>query len=631
MRRGKLTEQAYRYLRDGIMRGEFPTGSVLAETEIARRLGSSRTPVRHALGLLLQEGLLEIAPRRQVIVRGFTDEHRSEILLLREALEAVAVRRACEVMTLEDIDYLRLLLIRQRRAAREGRHDDFLELDEEFHLRIGEGAQLPILRAFLNQLRGRPGCEDRGREAARCSRPGRRGARAPGRRARAARRRHGACTARRAPPPNRVLGRTAPAAPDARGSRDVTSAFTLREAHVLDRAGSFDGPCDVRVEGGRIAAVGRGLPSDGASVDFSGLWLMPGVFDCHDHVTFSTVDVNEVLSTPVTQWALESAANARTTVEAGVTFVRDLAGADRGLRAGIAAGHVPGPTLQISVVLICQTGGHGDGYLSGAGLEINLTPDYPGRPPYVVDGEDSMRHAVRAVLRAGADWIKLATTGGLVSEHDQPLVAELTPEEIAVAVFEASRKGKPVAAHAYGGDGLTNAVLAGVRSIEHGGFLTEEQATLMAERGCFLVPTLSAMRDCLRWAEDGVLTPTQCEKILGFGLDIGSCVRIAKEHGVPLASGTDYISREQHGNNLEELALMHQAGLTVEEALLAATAGGAELCGVADDYGRIEPGFVFDAIVFDRDPGDLSELAVGGVFQAGRPVVRHPRLAEALP
>jgi imidazolonepropionase-like amidohydrolase len=251
----------------------------------------------------------------------------------------------------------------------------------------------------------------------------------------------------------------------------------------------------------------------------------------------------------------------------------------------------------------------------------------------VVDGPEAMRHVVRETLRAGADWIKLATTGGLVSDHDQPLVAELTPEEIAVAVFEAGRKGKGVAAHAYGGDGLTNAVKAGVRSIEHGGFLTEEQATLMAERGCFLVPTLSAMRDCLRWAREGSLTPTQCEKILNLGLELGRCVQIAKEYGVPLASGTDYIDRRQHGNNLEEIVLMHEAGLTVEEALLTATAGGAELCGVAHEYGRIAEGYVFDAIVLDDDPGDLSALAhpgaVSGVFKAGRPAVAHPRLELA--
>src|SRR5581483_5568246 len=109
---------------------------------------------------------------------------------------------------------------------------------------------------------------------------------------------------------------------------------------------------------------------------------------------------------------------------------------------------------------------------------------------------------------------------------------ELTPEEIAVAVFEAERKGKPVAAPAYGGEGLTNAVLGGVRSIEHGGFLTEEQGALMADRGCFLVPTRAAMRDGLRWAEDEPLTPVQGRKILDLGLDLGSCVRFAKEYGV---------------------------------------------------------------------------------------------------
>jgi imidazolonepropionase-like amidohydrolase len=411
-----------------------------------------------------------------------------------------------------------------------------------------------------------------------------------------------------------------------------TATFTLREAMVLDRSGGFAGPVDVRVEDGRVAAVGAGLAGAGPSLDFSGLWLLPGIFDCHDHVTFSTVEMTELLNTPVSQWALETARNARVTLEAGVTFVRDLAGADRGIRDSLAAGFVTGPKLQISVTLICQTGGHGDAYLRGAGLETAHTPAFAGRPPFVVDGADSMRHAVRATLRAGADWIKLATTGGLVSDHDQPLIAEFTLEEIAVAVFEAARKGTGVAAHAYGGDGLTNAVEAGARSIEHGGFLTEEQAQLMASRGTYLVPTLSAMRDCVRWATEGALTPTQCKKILDFGLDIGQCVRIAKEYGVPLASGTDYINREQHGRNLEELWLMHQAGLSVEETLLVATAGGAALCGVDDEYGRIEQGYVFDAVVLDADPGDLSAFqepgAVTGVFQAGRPTVPHARATE---
>ncbi|HEY7691228.1 MAG TPA: amidohydrolase family protein [Gaiellaceae bacterium] len=407
--------------------------------------------------------------------------------------------------------------------------------------------------------------------------------------------------------------------------------LVLRSAQVLDEGGGFTGAVDVHVQDGRVAALKANLDAAGAvEVDCAGLWLLPGVFDCHDHVTLSTVDMLEVLQTPVSQWALESARNTCRTLEAGVTFVRDLAGADRGVRDAIAAGFVPGPCLQISVTLICQTGGHGDAYLHGAALEGSLTPESPGRPPYRVDGADSMRAAVRATLRAGADWIKLATTGGLVSEHDEPLVPELTTEEIGIAVFEAARKGRHVAAHAYGGEGLTNAVEAGVRSIEHGGFLTEEQARLMADRGCYLVPTLSAMRDCLRWAEEGALTPTQCRKILDLGLDLGECVRIAKEYAVPLASGTDYISRDQHGNNLEELSLMREAGLTPEETLLVATAGGADLCGVAHERGRIAPGFVFDAVVLDADPGDLGVFrtpgAVTGVFQAGRAVVPHERV-----
>jgi DNA-binding GntR family transcriptional regulator len=152
--RGPLADRAYWHVRNGILRGELPPGTVLTESELASTIGGSRTPVRQALGRLLQEGLIEVGPRRQSIVRGFTPDHREELLLLREALEGVAVRRACAVMELAGIDELRLLIIRQRRAAAAGSNDAFLELDEQFHLEIAEGAGLPILHAFLTQLRG---------------------------------------------------------------------------------------------------------------------------------------------------------------------------------------------------------------------------------------------------------------------------------------------------------------------------------------------------------------------------------------------------------------------------------------------------------------------------------------------
>ena len=412
-------------------------------------------------------------------------------------------------------------------------------------------------------------------------------------------------------------------------------AAVFRGANVLDESGEFSGPLDVEVDGeGLVVAVGRDLLSDAESVDAHGLFLMPGVFDCHLHLTMSALSPGEALATPPTQAVLETARNARTTLEAGVTFVRDLAGLDRGIRDAIGMGYVPGPTIQTSIVMLSQTGGHGDNFMAGPGLDPGPGQiAVAGRPPIVVDGVDGMRRGVRELLRGGADWIKIATTGGLVSDHDQPLIADFVPEELDVAVQEASRKGRPVAAHAYGGEGLTAAVEAGVRSIEHGGFLTEEQAVLMARRGCWLVPTLSAMRDCLRFAREGLFTPPQCRKVLGLGLELGACVQLAKEHGVKLASGTDYISRLQHGRNLEELSLMRQAGLTAAEALLVATRGGAELCGVDDRYGRIAPGYVFDAIVLDQDPGDLSCFdepgAVKGVYQRGVAVKAHEQLVAA--
>jgi imidazolonepropionase-like amidohydrolase len=417
------------------------------------------------------------------------------------------------------------------------------------------------------------------------------------------------------------------------------SSFVLRNATVLDESGGFTGPVDVAVADGRVVAVEPDAELDGAtSIDFEDLWVIPGVFDCHDHVTLSSIEAIELLRTPVTQWTLESARNLRRTLEGGVTFVRDACGADVGMREAIARGFVPGPRLQVSVVALSQTGGHLDGFLPGPGAEITadyVIPDYPGRPPYLVDGADEMRRAVRTVLRTGADWVKLCTTGGILSAHDEAEVAQFTLEEIQVAVFEAERRGKGVMVHAFGGDGLDNAVEAGVRSIEHGVYLTEEQAVRMADAGCWLVPTLAILDDVIRWTEDGLLPPYATRKGLELKERIGGAVEIAREHGVQIALGTDYVSRDQHGSNLEEITLMHEAGLSVEEALLAATVRGAELCGVAEDYGRIAPGYVFDAIVLDEDPGDLSLFARGdcvrGVFKDGAPVVPHARIAEGAP
>ena len=409
------------------------------------------------------------------------------------------------------------------------------------------------------------------------------------------------------------------------------SSIVLRDAMMLDAGGGFAGPTDCSVTAGVIEAIGQNLrvSADTQELDCTGLWLIPGVFDCHTHVSSSTVDKQEILTTPVTQWALATGQNLRRIVECGVTYTRDAGGADSGFRAAVNSGLIPGPRLALSVNMLSQTGGHSDEYLAGTGMEWSGLPGWPGRPSCVVDGVDEMRKATRQLLRAGADWIKICTTGGVVSSHDAPDEPQFTPEEIAVAVHEARRKGRFVMAHAFGGPGLHNAVRAGVRSIEHGLLLTEEDAAEMAEAGCYLIPTLSILHRLLEWLDssDGgpPLSANSLAKAQSVRPLLGNAVRVAREAGVPLAVGTDFISREMHGHNLEELSFMHQAGLPVEEVLLAATCGGAALCGVDETLGRFAPGYVFDAVIFDRDLGDLSMLqergSVKGVFKSGQLIV----------
>ena len=406
--------------------------------------------------------------------------------------------------------------------------------------------------------------------------------------------------------------------------------FTLHHARVLERDGGFSDETDIVVEQGLVTAVGPGAkaPEGTPGYDLSGLWLMPGVIDCHEHMAVATLDERELLRTPVTYSTLEAAANLRKTLEAGVTFVRDAGGADAGIRRAIDDGLVPGPRLHVSILVLSQTGGHGDMYSERLGIEpVPIFRDLMG----VVDGVEQMRVTVRRLLRAGADCIKLCTSGGVLSPHDTPYDVGFTAEEVATAVSEAARCGKPVMSHAIAGGGIDLAVANGVRSIEHGTMLTERQAAAMAAAGVWLVPTLSIIGDLIdsTLKDSKVLAPGEkplaasyaLTKVLELRDSFGECVRIAKAAGVRMAMGCDWIDRRQHGRNLGELALLHEAGLTVEETLLAATSGGAELCGVADRYGRLEPGYTFDALVLGEDPSDMtvfrSSAAVREVFKAG--------------
>ena len=201
------------------------------------------------------------------------------------------------------------------------------------------------------------------------------------------------------------------------------TSFTLREANVLDQAGSFVGPLDVQIEAGRVKAVGGNLPrGEGVSIDFSGLWLMPGVFDCHDHLSFSTVEMTEVPQHARQPVGPRGGAQRPDHARVG--------GHVRTRPRGRRSRHSRSARCGLRVRTRAPDLGRADLSDGWARRRIPArrrvssrcsTPDFPGRPPFVVDGVDSMRHTVRAILRAGADWIKLATTGGLVSDHDQPL------------------------------------------------------------------------------------------------------------------------------------------------------------------------------------------------------------------
>jgi len=395
----------------------------------------------------------------------------------------------------------------------------------------------------------------------------------------------------------------------------------LSGAQVFDGTGADPLPADVVIEDSRIVAVGPGLDGDEA-VDLSGRWLLPGFFDCHVHVVFSSIDLMANLQRPFSLRFYEAAANLASTLRAGITSVRDASGADLGIKTALERGMIPGPHMQISIGMLSQTGGHGDRWMP-CGTEVGLFGmGYPGNPSTIVDGPEEMRRKVRELIRNGADVIKVATSGGVLSPRDDPRHAHFRPEELDVLVGEATAAGRAVMAHAQATDGIKNAVRAGVRSIEHGIFLDDEAIELMLERGTWLVPTLVAPRGVLAAADAGAAIPeaslAKAREVIEIHTD---SIRRAVAAGVKIAMGTDS-GVTPHGRNLEELALMELVGMRPAKVLRATTLGAAELLGVADDRGSIEPGKRADLVVSEGDPYDLEKLPghVSAVWKDGRPV-----------
>ena len=399
------------------------------------------------------------------------------------------------------------------------------------------------------------------------------------------------------------------------------SRTVFRGARVFDGTGSEPARADVVVDEGRIVDVGSGLDGD-ESVELDGRTILPGFFDCHTHVTISHVDLWRAAQQPFSLAFYQAAHNLAATLRIGITSIRDAGGADLGIRQAVDDGLIAGPRMQISLIMLSQTGGHGDDWYP-SGAEIPFMIPHPGRPSGLVDGPDEMRHKVRELVRMGADVIKVATSGGVLSPRDDPRHAHFRPAELEVLVEEATAAGIFVMAHAQGGDGIKNAVRAGIRSIDHGIFLDDEGIELMKARGTWFVPTLVAPQGVIDAADAGVpLPPAVVDKARAVVEIHRSAFRRAVEAGVRIAMGTDS-GVTPHGRNLRELQLMSDGGMPPAAVLEATTRSAAQLLGVDGQRGTVEAGKLADLVVISGDPYDFSELGerVESVWKGGLRVV----------
>jgi imidazolonepropionase-like amidohydrolase len=375
---------------------------------------------------------------------------------------------------------------------------------------------------------------------------------------------------------------------------------------VFDGTGAPLADGDVAVEDGRIVDVGPGLDGDEA-VDVAGAALLPGLFDCHVHVMLRDVDVWRVAQTPFSYRFYEAIANLEATLAVGITTVRDAGGADLGLKRALEDGLVRGPRMLIALSMISQTGGHSDGWMP-SGYRLQLFPRHPGLPDPIVDSPDEMRRKVREMVRNGADVIKVATSGGVLSPRSRPDAAHFRLEELEVLVEEATAAGLDVMAHAQSTDGIKNAVRAGIRSIEHGIYLDDEAIALMLERGAWLVPTLVAANGVLDAAAGGAAIS---DAVLAKAREVidahGESFRRALAAGAKIAMGTDS-AVTPHGRNLRELELMAEHGMAPLDVLVATTSAAARLLRLDGELGTLERGKRADLVVVDGDPLDFRTL-----------------------
>lgn len=391
----------------------------------------------------------------------------------------------------------------------------------------------------------------------------------------------------------------------------MTQRISIINGRIIDGTGRDPIPNGgIVIENGQIVAVDAmdTLDNwrDGAVIDVGGNTITPGFIDCHVHFVLEDFNLMTWMAQPFSLRFYAALDRMRRTLDAGVTSVRDAGGADLGMKQAVERGMVIGPRMQISISILTITGGHAD-YWMPSGAEPEFFIQYPGFPDGICDGVDDVRRKAREVLRAGADIVKICSTGGVMSPTDHPDFTQFTPDEIAAVVQEAAyRGGRKVMAHAQGTEGIKNAIRAGVHSIEHGIFLDDEAIDLMLEHGTYLVPTLLAPVSVLEMPD---VPSYALNKAQDAAEAHATSIAKAVERGVKIAMGTD-AGVMRHGTNLRELGLMVTCGMTPMQAIEASTRVAAECLGWGDMVGTLEVGKRGDVVVVDGNPlADINILA----------------------
>ena len=387
------------------------------------------------------------------------------------------------------------------------------------------------------------------------------------------------------------------------------------KSYVLKAARMFDGksnqlltPGYLVVTDGKIVGVGTGAnaPADAEVIELGDATLLPGFIDAHTHLTLMYSEdyakaALDGLRKPIPEMALDSSVNARVTLLAGFTTVRDVGSSeylDAGLRNAINRGVVPGPRMLVAVHAIGATGGHCDetGWREGA-LGRETGPEVG-----VVNGADEARRAVRLAHKYGATVIKTCATGGVLSLADAVDTPQLTQAELDALVDEAHALRLKTAAHAHGAEGAKRAIRAGIDSIEHGSFLDEEALSLMKQKGTYYVPTLMATQGLSEQIQKGVPIPPAIRVKADAAIaSVHKTFQNAIAKNIKIGLGTD-AGVYPHGRNAEEFHQMVDLGMKPVDALKAGTFNDADLLGLSDRIGTLEAGKLADVVAVPGDP-----------------------------